>query len=121
MHELDLSGFPRISHLASLWDTVFESYLRNPAKPWGLLLYASGSSDWNWETWIDIQTLSPNMSATLGITSQSLHFQICKMEVIKPVQQCTDELNHVKAQQVEKTKCLLSAHFLLDHGNYTEF
>lgn len=32
VHDLDLSRFPRIGHLASLQDTVFESYLRNPAK-----------------------------------------------------------------------------------------
>ena len=84
------------------------------------VLYASRSSDWNWETRVDIQTFSPNMSATLGITSQSLHFQIGKMDIINPVQQCSDELNHVKAPQMEKTKCLLSAHLLLDHVDYTQ-
>ena len=46
---------------------------------WG----ASGPSIWNWETWVDIQTLSPNMSVTWAITSQSLHFQTGKVETIK--------------------------------------
>lgn len=101
MRELDLLRFPRIRHLASLRDTDFKFYLRNLAKP--------GQARTHMATWhvhisceyscqcsvvcfrilrLELGNMGwysdpiTHMSATLGITSQSLHFQIGKMDII---------------------------------------